>query len=59
MSNIPMFKNKEFKQYSLYLPVKLHKFFVRHSFDMDKSMREIVIECLEKYKKKVENKLTV
>lgn len=49
---------KEVKAFSVKMPKELWSFLKKRSVDCDMKMNEIIISLLEKYRKRIENKLT-
>ena len=48
---------KELKMFTLRMSKELWRFLRTAAINTDKSMAQIIIECLEKYKKKTEERL--
>jgi ATP-dependent protease Clp ATPase subunit len=46
------------KAFNIRLPKEIWAFLKKQSIDQEKAMNVIVVDCLEKYKKKFEKKLT-
>ncbi len=51
-------KNKDIKLFTLRLPKSVWLFLKAKSAEQEIPMAEIIVRCVEKYKKKFENKLT-
>jgi len=49
---------KEIKVFNIRMPYEIWKFLKTTAVQNDISMADIVINCVEKYKKKLDNKLT-
>lgn len=48
----------DIKAFNIRIPKDMWVFLKKKSIDQEKAMNAIVIDCLEKYKKKCEKKLT-
>jgi predicted HicB family RNase H-like nuclease len=51
-------KMNNIKTFNIRIPRELWVFLKKSSVDQDRSMNEIIVSCIEKLKKKKENKLT-
>lgn len=50
--------NKELKSFNMRLPKETWLFLKRQAAAQEVSMTEIIVRCVDKYKKKFDNKLT-
>jgi predicted DNA-binding protein len=53
-----MAKQKDVKSFNVRLPRETWIFLKKVSAEQERSMAEVVAACVEKYKKRLENKLT-
>ena len=53
-----MINKKTTKAFQVRLPIEIWKFLKKTAIEQERSMANIIEECVEKYKKKLENKLT-
>jgi predicted DNA-binding protein len=53
-----MVKKSEIKSFNVRLPREIWIFLKRVSAEQERSMADVVAECVDKYKRKLENKLT-
>ena len=51
-------KNNDVKTFNIIVPIDLWKFLKNRSMEEGVSMAKIINRCVEKYKKRIENKLT-
>lgn len=51
-------KNKEIKMFQMRMPKDMWVFLKKSAIDQEVSMMDIILRCVEKYKKRMENKLT-
>ena len=50
--------NENIKSFSCRMPRDLWKFLRTASLEQEESMNDIIIRCVQKYRKKIENNLT-
>jgi len=50
--------NKDIKMFQMRMPRDMWVFLKKTAIDQEISMMDIIIRCVDKYKKKMENKLT-
>ncbi len=51
-------KNPNIKSFNVRMPKETWKFLKRVSLEQERSMMDVINECVEKYRKRLENKLT-
>lgn len=51
-------KNKDIKMFQIRMPKDMWVFLKKTSVDQEISMMDIIVRCVDKYKKRIENKLT-
>lgn len=56
MANKP---DENIKVFNIRLPKDIWKFLKMQSISKEVPMTDIILECVDKYKKKIENKLTI
>lgn len=50
--------NKDIKMFQMRMPKDMWVFLKKTAIDQEISMMDIIVRCVDKYKKKFENKLT-
>ena len=50
--------NKEIKMFQMRMPKDMWVFLKKAAIDQEVSMMDIIVRCVDKYKKRMENKLT-
>ena len=48
----------EYKNFSMRMPKDIWTFLRNTAFKQDETMSDIIVRCVDKYRKKLENKLT-
>ena len=51
-------KDNEIKTFNMRMPKNLWMFLKKTAIDQEKTMTDIIVECVRKYEKKFENRLT-
>lgn len=53
-----MDKKKDIKSFNVRLPKETWRFLKKVSLEQERSMTDVISACVEKYKRRIENKLT-